>query len=233
MRLRRSSVLASALGVLGILATWVAGAGSASAAPAVYGRCAALQVIAVRGTTEAQPAGGLLPPLTTQITTGTSRTVLTYGLPYPATPDWGISVRAGTSALANRLAISAAYCPDQRFVLAGYSQGAWVIGDALAGGGGAAPTVSAALGRKVTAIVLYGDPRFRAGEPYNRGTFQAGVSGVLPRAQGSLSAYASRIRSYCYADDTVCQNGSSGSGHIRYARVTQDAAGFAVNRAGG
>ena len=61
----------------------------------------------------------------------------------------------------------AAACPDKRFVIAGYSQGAWVVGDSLVGGGGGWPSpVDPVYAPKVAAVVMYGDPRFRSGEAF-------------------------------------------------------------------
>jgi hypothetical protein len=160
--------------------------------------------------------------------------VATYGLPYEATSDWVASAQEGIDLLAKHLASQSTECPAQKFVLLGYSQGSWVIGDALAGGGGGvAPAVSSTLGDKVAAIVLYGDPRFTSGESYNVGTAKAGVSGIIPREVGGLKAYATRIRSYCYSDDTICQNGTSGDGHIQYfTHETADATKFVLSKLG-
>ena len=143
-----------------------------------------------------------------------------------------VSANAGITMLADHLTSQAAACPKQRFVLLGYSQGAWVIGDALAGGGGGvAPRVSATLGQRIAAIVFYGDPRFTAGEPYNRGTHLEGVSGVIPREPGGLATYAKRIRSYCDSDDTVCQSGATGQGHFRYWQTeNENAAAFVMGK---
>jgi cutinase len=231
---RTSLTLAAAAAAL--LLTAVAGEPARADWPPATG-CADVEVISVRGTNESTPIG-VLGYLAYGITTTTPLTVATYGLPYPATTDWVTSVNAGKSLLTQRLTTQAAACPNQRFVLLGYSQGAWVVGDSLAGGGGGfPPPVSAALGTRVAAVVLYGDPRYRSGEPFDAGTAGAAgttINGIIPRDRGALATYASRIRSYCEIDDPFCQyGGPGGSGHFAYTGTyTNDAAAFVVGRLG-
>jgi cutinase len=197
--------------------------------------CADVEVVAVRGTNESTPIG-VLGYLAYQVTTTTSKTVATYGLPYPATSDWVSSVNSGKSMLAAHLAQQSAACPSQKFVLLGYSQGAWVVGDSLAGGGGGfPPPISAALGQKVAAVVMYGDPRYRSGEPFVAGTAGAAgtrINGIIPRDPGALATYASRTRSYCEIDDPICQyGGPGGSGHFAYtSKYTTAAGAFVVSK---
>src|SRR3954471_22448022 len=119
---RTSLTLAAALA---LLVTALAGEPARADWPPASG-CADVEVIAVRGTNESTPIG-VLGYLAYGITTTTPLTVDTYGLPYPATSDWVNSVNAGKSLLAQRLTTQSAACPDQRFVLLGYSQGAWVV----------------------------------------------------------------------------------------------------------
>ena len=229
---RRMSLTAAAAAAL--LLTALAGEPAHADPPPATG-CADIEVIAVRGTNESSPTG-VLGRLADAVTARTSKTVATYGLPYPATSDWVNSVNAGKSLLTQRLTTQSAACPNQRFVLLGYSQGAWVVGDSLAGGGGGWPApVSAALGTKVAAIVLYGDPRYRSWEWFDVGTAGAALSpinGIIPRDPGALATYASRIRSFCELDDPFCQfGGPGGSGHGVYtSKYTSTAAAFVVSK---
>jgi hypothetical protein len=225
---RRLAAVASAAIAVALL-----GAPAVVAPPASAASCTDFEIIAVRGTLEPGTVGALS-GLAKAITDGTAHSVKTYGLPYPASSDWVKSAQKGINQLAAQLAGQSKACPKQKFVLLGYSQGAWVVGDALAGGGGGvAPAVGKALGKKVAAIILYGDPRFRASEPYTRGTHAANVNGLIPREVGGLKAYASRIRSYCDSDDTICQNGAKGNGHFRYFQTeTAKAASFVLSKIG-
>ncbi|MFI7588179.1 cutinase family protein [Spongisporangium articulatum] len=194
------------------------GAAPAHAVQASSSGCADVLIIAARGTGEPGNVGAGLSGLVSAIQNGTSKKVAAYGVPYPASTDFDTSVPDGVSRLTKRATKAVADCPRQRLVLIGYSQGAWVVGDALD-----SPNLNAA-GRRVAAVVLYGDPRFNAAESYDRGSFRAGVDGLYPRATGALGRYASRVRSYCDTGDWVCQNGADGNAHNLYGRNKTSAA---------
>jgi hypothetical protein len=106
-------------------------------------------------------------------------------------------------------------------VLLGYSQGAIVVGDALAG-------FDAADSAKVRAVVMFGDPRFNSAEPYNEGSFGQPSRGLNPRRTGELAAFNERIQNYCNGGDLVCQGSrnSGGDGHLAYGQFATRAATF-------
>jgi hypothetical protein len=113
------------------------------------------------------------------------------------------------------------------------------VGDALVRpgerlAGRDAGELSAAASERISAVVLFGNPRFTAGEPFNAGTFEPGVDGVSPRKKGALADYASRMRDYCAAGDLACQNieGASVEAHVAYFanRMPDEGAEFAVRR---
>lgn len=88
-------------------------------------------------------------------------------------------------------------CPGARFILAGYSQGAQVMGDVLQ------RRMSAAQRALVAAVALFGDPYFRAdsfsartGDPSRFGIF-----GARPEWAPDL---AGKAFSYCHARDPIC-----------------------------
>ena len=87
-------------------------------------------------------------------------------------------------------------CPDARFVLAGYSQGAQAIGDALA-------RMSTAERGLVAAVVFFGDPFFKADSWSARTTDPSryGIFGPRPEWPEDLHGKAF---SYCHAHDPVC-----------------------------
>jgi hypothetical protein len=132
--------------------------------------------------------------------------------------------------LAADLQKTASACAGTRFILAGYSQGANVVGDALAGKGRGAPAVSAALAKRVDAVLLFGDPTFTAGEPFN--ITDGNRSGVFARGKGKLSAVADRTESFCNANDQFCQGGTSLAAHLDYAKDLAEATAFATKRIG-
>jgi hypothetical protein len=119
-------------------------------------------------------------------------------------------------------------------VLLGWSQGAQVIGDTLDRpehrlAARDAPALSPAAAARIAAIVLYGNPRFTAAQPYNAGTFAPDLEGTDPRPPGALSHYDDRIRDYCARDDLACQAGpnSTVDGHTSYFTNTMRADGTA------
>ncbi|KAI2635772.1 carbohydrate esterase family 5 protein [Hypomontagnella submonticulosa] len=111
-------------------------------------------------------------------------------------------------------------CPDAKLVVSGYSQGAHVVGDILGGGGGvffqgctapeaAALDSSSTPGNKIAAVLLFGDTRHTANQPYN--TLEgAGINGLFPRSGEQLAEinkYAGLLRDWCHGDDPICASG--------------------------
>jgi cutinase len=179
--------------------------------------CPGVIVIGVRGTNESAGTGGGTYNystggfggrinLTSTVVTQTSYTARRTALKYPATaiaPIYPISQLTGTQNLKNLVTSLGDQCGSgTRFVLIGYSQGAHAIGDALAGDSG--NRIAATYRARIAAVVFFGDPTFRYGEPFNYGG--APRTGTWPRAAGVLSEFNSRLRSYCYAGDRWCQN---------------------------
>jgi hypothetical protein len=179
-----------------------------------------VKVIAARGTGEPAGTGFLLGQVARQVDAKVSAPVTIVGLNYPASANFASSSRAGVAELRRLIgAERAGAC----LVLLGYSQGAIVVGDALA-------ALGSADAAKVRAVAMFGDPRFNSAEPYNVGTFAKNSAGVNRRPTGQLSTFASRIQNYCNGGDTVCQgSGARGSGsHVDYDKFAGQAASFAA-----
>jgi cutinase len=156
----------------------------------------------------------------------------------PADIDLGESPSIGVANLIDLLNSSAGSHPDRCFILLGYSQGAQVVGDALVPPaqricGWEAGELSLAANDRIVAIMLFGDPRFTKGEPFNAGTFDPGREGLHPRPAGALDRYSQRLQDYCARDDVTCQ-GREGSlqGHVAYFSnsMPAEAVTFARNR---
>ncbi|MET8152296.1 cutinase family protein [Actinoplanes sp. NPDC049668] len=230
----RTLLTIGAMTVVGVSGLVVAPLTFAAQAPA--GACPDVEIIGARGTTERPGLGVLIGPLAQQLTRGLSQTVRATAVDYPASFNYQASVRQGVTALAADLERTAAACPRTRFVLAGYSQGANVVGDALVGrsaGGRAAagqPAVPAALSGRVAAVLLFGDPTFTAGESFN--VTDGARSGILARGDGRLDAFAARTRSFCNRNDRFCQGGTSLAAHLDYSKFFGDAVGFTRGRLG-
>lgn len=190
--------------------------GNGSGGSGNAGDCGAVTVIAARGTGEPAGTGFLLGQVSRQIDSRVDVPVTVVGLDYPAAAEFVNSPRQGVAEL-GRLVGAA----DDCLVLLGYSQGAIVVGDALA-------RFDAADAAKVRAVVMFGDPRFNSAEPYNEGSFGANTRGLNPRRTGELAAFNGRVQNYCNGGDPVCQGGGrgAGDGHLAYGQFAVRAATF-------
>lgn len=129
-------------------------------------------------------------------------------------------------------------CPCTHLVLNGFSQGAWITGDILAGPGGCSQFTTgldntSAPGSAIAAALLWGDVMHEANEPYNVGT-GAGLqkSGRSAESLARLnSRYASVLRSYCDEGDPICANGDDVDKHLNlFVKYTDDASSWAVKK---
>lgn len=185
--------------------------------------CTPYLVVTARGTKEPKQKKQLLSPVVRAITKAFPDLVQYADLDYPADTDVNEGGTYGVRLLTDTLNVQSDTCPDQRFVLLGYSQGALIIGDTLA-----APDtrlVGATVGRlsqesadRIVAIVLYGNPRFSGAEPYASGSFDEDLGGILPRQPDSLDEFADRIADFCVKDDFICQSSMdlNEEGHVAY-----------------
>lgn len=179
-------------------------------------------LVAVRGTTEPQSGSRLLMPVAERISAQLPGRTLYTELEYPAAYDFEDSVTRGVDGLVELLNHAAVEHPERRHVLMGYSQGAWVIGEALVAPsqrslGQDAAELSPEASSRIAAVLFYGDPRFTEGEPFNAGTFEPGKQSENPRPLGQLHVYESRIQNYCAQGDIACQgNGGSFMAHLSY-----------------
>lgn len=200
--------------------------------------CLPYLVVTARGTGEPS-RGQLLDPVARAISEARPDEVLRLDLDYAADTDVKEGGTVGARTLVDTLNVQAESCPDQRFVLLGYSQGALVVGDVLAAPdvrlvGQRVGELTPEAAERVLAVVLYGDPRFVGGEPTGVGDFDPELNGILPRPPGSLDAYAERLRDYCVAGDFVCQASLDldEEPHVEYYSngMQQDGAAFAITR---
>lgn len=84
--------------------------------------------------------------------------------------------------------------------------------------------IEAEIGATVAAVLLFGDTRHTAGQPYNVGS-GAGRSSYYPRAGtvlDKINAYAPILRSYCVSTDPVCAQGDDVSTHLDYFQRSND-----------
>ena len=136
---------------------------------------------------------------------------------YPADPAFPEAVTdynafkaaadAGAYSIVTEIARTRAACGDRvRFVLAGYSEGAWSVHKALY----ALDTQNDGSLDLVSAVVLFGDPEFQLGQVIDRGSqiglINSGLATLVdPRHSNVPVALRARTASYCLPGDPVCQ----------------------------
>ncbi|KAI5205498.1 carbohydrate esterase family 5 protein [Aureobasidium subglaciale EXF-2481] len=156
----------------------------------------------------------------------------------PEGSDYCTAVSEGDRNGIDQMTAYANKCPGSKLVLTGYSQGANVAGDILGGAdvcGGPNPGLdpSTSPGNKLGAVLLFGDNRHVANQPYNV-LSGASVSCNDPRTPESLARlnkFAGVMRSYCDGSDPVCAAAGPGpfdvNKHLNYFDIyTDDAAGW-------
>ncbi|WP_280457296.1 cutinase family protein [Nocardia carnea] len=195
-------VAAAATVAIGAATLTTTTTGVASAEPADTSTCPRWTAVLVPGTGETSPgadpdaAVGMLAPIGDGLRTRFGADIDVRSLPYAAAPaPYQQSESGGVQALSGALA---GLCPTTRVVLAGYSQGADIVGDVLAGiGHGRGPIPDS----RVLAAGLLSDPNRDPSTPQlGQPVDGQGIAG--PREDfGSL---ADRIRTVCAAGDLYC-----------------------------
>ncbi|MFC8383303.1 cutinase family protein [Nocardia sp. NPDC056952] len=222
-RPRRTATVALVIAAAVATGTMTAlGTGTATAAPA----CADVHLVSARGTNE---PGGMWSkfhlgtvvgnPVYAAIDDAASGTVDAYRVEYPASLEQPASVQKGNRDLVDHVVRQAAACPNQRFVLVGYSQGANVVDNAIGissegakVGGPIVATLPAQLDGRIAAILLFGNP----------------IRGIGKEVTGP---YTERTFDVCNDNDPVCDpDGTDWNVHTRYARHADAAADFVTAR---
>jgi acetylxylan esterase len=203
--------------------------------------CAAVKIITARASTEA--AGeGITGALVTQIINSSNQNVARASVSYPATlNNYNSSSLQGINAAKSQLTSEVQACPNEKIVLAGYSQGAHVMLDVIGGGQGgslgtATAPVAANIASHVVAIVTFGDPRHVVNQPFDSGSSRR--NGLFPRSSGQLQVISSfgtsKILAFCDNNDTFCDSGNSTQVHLTYLNRDQNAAAsFVLGKIGG
>lgn len=200
----------------------VGGAGlTALSAPAASAAaCSDIDVVAARGTFEPGTLGFIVgdPVYSALQKKVTGKSLSSYKVNYPA--DLSLTSAAqGNSDLVNHVKSQAAACPNQRFILVGYSQGANVVDNSIgissAGAVVGSPivaTIPATLEPRVSAVLLFGNPIRALGKS---------VTGV----------YQSRTLDTCAKGDPICESGGGDVGaHLSYRDDADAAASFAAGK---
>jgi acetylxylan esterase len=235
---RRAAMVALTAVTCLVLATLAAPEARAVTAPS--SGCAAVNIITARASTEAQ-GEGMTSSLVTQIVNSSTQTVSREAVVYPATlNNYASSESQGVTNAEQELTTAVQNCPNQKEVLLGYSQGAEVSMDVIAGNsevsGGTVAPVSTSISSHVAAIANFGDPGHVVNQPWDLGT--ATRNGLFPRSTSQLqllSAFgSSKIASWCDSGDPFCASGANLSVHLSYLNRYQNAAAsFVLSKIGG
>lgn len=143
-----------------------------------------------------------------------------YNTSYPADTTGPRSRTIGAADLVAHVVVRAAECPGTRFVLAGYSQGAEVVSNALGMPSDDFPAVAVLppwLAPRIAAVLLFASPV----HAYNT---------AVPEP------YAGRSAQYCVAGDPVCNPRGTlppdpdHGAHTRYGESVIAAASFVATR---
>jgi Cutinase len=235
---RRAAMVA--LTALTCLALTALAAPRAMAVPAPSSGCAAVNIITARASTEPQ-GEGITGNLVTQIVDTSTQTVSREAVVYPATlTNYASSESQGVTNAELELTTAVQNCPNQKQVLLGYSQGAQVSMDVIAGNsevGGTVAPVSTSISSHVVAIANFGDPGHVVNQSWDLGT--ATLNGLFPRSASQLLLLSGfggggKIASWCDAGDPFCASGANLTVHDTYLNRYQNAAAsFVLSKIGG
>jgi hypothetical protein len=190
-------------------------------------RCASLLFVGARGSGE-DPSqqlamGTTVYPVYAGVRAADPQ-VAGYGWPYKGERPGITELRHDAAELDGFLNTRARHCPTERIILAGYSAGALIIGDALQ-----SPALTAAARGRVTAAVMLADPEFNPTDRHTAaGTFDPRYGGA-PRRAAFAAPLTSRIRSYCRRHDIVCQRRDRAANKDQHGNYVPQQTGQAIN----
>ncbi|EUC55508.1 cutinase [Rhizoctonia solani AG-3 Rhs1AP] len=170
--------------------------------------CSALQLVHVAGTTEIG-LGVVGTPLALALAASGATT---KPITYDTTAEYIVTVAAGAALTEAYLRLQSAACPNQHFVLSGYSKGALVLhGKYLFLALSDSLNLSSALKSKIASILVFGDPARNINSPWPINN----PSVDLAPKDGSSSSQ--NIASFCNTGDLFCAiPGYSLPAHLAY-----------------
>ncbi|QRV84366.1 cutinase [Ceratobasidium sp. AG-Ba] len=162
--------------------------------------CSSLQLVHVAGTTEIG-LGIVGTPLAAALASAVPGTT-TNSITYDTSAEYVVTVAAGAAITEGYLSLQSARCPNQRFVLSGYSKGALVLHST---------SLSSSLKSKVLAVLVFGDPARNINSPWPINS----PSVDLAPKDGSTSSQ--NVASFCNTGDLFCAiPGYSLPAHLAY-----------------
>jgi cutinase len=197
-----------------------AGLATVSTSTATAATCSDVDVVAARGTFEPGTLGAIVgdPVYSALQKKLTGKNLTSYKVNYPADLSF-TSAAQGNADLVNHVNSQAAACPNQRFILVGYSQGANVVdnsigisSDGAVVGSPIVATIPAALEPRVAAVLLFGNP-------------------IRALGKSVTGTYQSRTIDFCAKGDPICENGGGDVlAHLGYTADADAAAAFAAGK---
>ncbi|MER5193810.1 cutinase family protein [Streptomyces sp. NPDC002755] len=191
-----------------------------SAPAASAAACSDIDIVAARGTFEPGTLGLIVgdPVFSALQRKLTGKNLSSYAVNYPA--DLSLTSAAqGNADLVNHVRAQSAACPNQRYILVGYSQGANVVDNSIgissAGAVVGSPivaTLPTAVEPRVAAVLLFGNP-------------------IRALGKSVTGTYQSRTIDFCATGDPVCENGGDDvPAHLGYTADAGAAATFAAGK---
>ncbi|KAH9816476.1 family 5 carbohydrate esterase [Melampsora americana] len=185
--------------------------------------CTTYKIVSARGTGEsqAQPTGyrGFISGVLATVPGGEN-----YEVVYPATTDYARGPFQGATDANRYLTRQQSQCPEQVYVLIGYSEGAMVVTQTMKN-----LSISPDL---IVAIVLYGNPYFTSGAPQNSCSAKTGSGIASATGIRMPTQYSSITFDCCLTGDSICQTAGSIRPHLAYAgsKSETEAIDFAVSK---
>ncbi|KAG0149769.1 hypothetical protein CROQUDRAFT_73940 [Cronartium quercuum f. sp. fusiforme G11] len=196
------------------------GGGGGATGETPGGGCGKYVIVSARGTGEQQrnPTGyaGYIKGLMKQVPGGSN-----YEVVYPATVDYTNGPRQGATNAMQYITKQKGKCPKQQLVLIGYSEGAMVVVQLLARQGFPAESVSS--------IVMYGNPYWQAGKPWNAGTAKTGRGVAAATGIKLPPAFGPKTMDICLTGDMVCTSAGGMAAHLRYPKSQYETAAIAFS----
>jgi hypothetical protein len=191
------------------------------AATPIEPSCSAALLIGLRGSSDSLEVDlGLGTPVRAMFDLLRDNGWRSYALPYDALRPFVTPADQTKAAIDNGVRMLVEFvdrraheCPQEKIVVAGYSLGAEVLGNALADHN---------MGRRIAAAVLFADPWFNPKDPTAAGTFDPAYGGQYGLRPLYLSAITDKVRSYCRQRDRICQSGDPSATKVEHGRYAPD-----------
>ncbi|CAE6383948.1 unnamed protein product [Rhizoctonia solani] len=164
--------------------------------------CSAVQLVHAAGTGE-MGLGIVGTPLARALASAIPGTT-SYAVPYSTVAEYVATVQAGASTTAKYLSSQSSRCPDQKFILSGYSKGAMVMHST---------NLDDSVKSKVISVLAFGDPL----RSMRTASWPIDSPSVNLTPKGG-EAGAQNVASFCNNGDMFCNPPGTIVPHLMYPR---------------